>query len=455
MAAGQLPRTGEISLDGTVLLFALGASVVTGVLFGLAPAVRAAGADLQAALREAGRGLVTGASQRLRTGLVVAEVALAVLLIVGAGLMTRSFIQLLRVDLGFRPEQLLAVNFTINTERHGSGYVQVYRQLIDRVRSVPGLASVGAVKNAPFRGNGEQQNFVPEGMTLGPGDQAPAAAFIHVSDGYFATIGARVLQGREYEVSDDGFGTAGPGATVTLPVVVNRTLADRYFPDGAVSRTLRIGGTDARIIGVIGDIKQVAVEEPVEPTIYVNNMLNARVQVTLVARTSGDPLAMVNPVRDAIWSVDRDQTITSIFTFDQVVNEAVARPRLLTVLLGLFGALGVLLGAVGLYGVLAYLVSSRQREIGVRIALGAPRGAVLGLVVRRGVIMAGVGTALGLIAAVLLTRYLRGVLFGVEPTDPLTYGVVAAAMLAVAALASAVPARRAATVDPAIAFRSD
>jgi putative ABC transport system permease protein len=184
-------------------------------------------------------------------------------------------------------------------------------------------------------------------------------------------------------------------------------------------------------------------------------MMNSRVQVTLVARTKGEPLAMAAAVRDAIWAIDREQTITSIFTFDQLVGEAVARPRLLTVLLGLFGSLGLILGAVGLYGVLSYLVSSRQREIGVRIALGASRGAVLGMVVRRGLVMATIGTTIGVVAAFALTRYLGDVLYGVQPSDPVTYGIVVISMLAVSALASAIPARRAATVDPAIAFRSE
>jgi predicted permease len=392
----------------------------------------------------------------------VAEVALAVVLIIGAGLMTRSFLQLLRVDLGFRPERLLAVNFTINTNRHGDGYRLFYRQLIDHARTVPGLESVGAVKHAPFRGNGERQGFVPEGMTIGAGEQPPTAAFIHVSDGYFATIGARVLQGREYDANDGAPGSrppdGSPGFLSAAPsILVNRTLAERYFPNGsAVGRTLRIAGTlDVPIIGVIDDIRQTSIEEPVGPTVYINNMMNSRVQVTLVARTRGEPLAMAGAMRDAIWSLDREQTITSITTFDRLVGEAVARPRLLTVLLGLFGTLGMVLGAVGLYGVLAYLVNSRRREIGVRIALGAPRGAVLGMVVRRGLLMAGAGTVLGLAVAFALTRYLREVLFGVEPTDAFTFAVVALGMLVVAMLASAVPARRAATVDPAIAFRSD
>ena len=461
MAAGQLPRTSEVGLDGTVLGFALLASIVTGLLFGLAPALRARATDLQTSLREAGRGLVSGTGQRLRTGLVIAEVALAVLLIVGAGLMTRSFIQLLRVDLGFRPERLLAVNFTLNTSRHaGQAYRLVYREMIDRVRTVPGVISAAAVKHAPFRGNGERIGFVPQGLTVGPGDQPPAAPLIHISDGYFATIGARMLEGREYTVQDGALNPPTPGAppvfTGIPTVIVNRALAEQHFPGtSAVGKTLVFAQTPIPIIGVVNNIRQTSIEEPVQPTVYINNMMNSRVQVTLVARTQGDPLAMANAVRDAIWSVDRDQTITSISTFENFVGEAVARPRLLTVLLGLFGMLGLVLGAVGLYGVLSYLVSSRQREIGVRIALGAPRRAVLAMVVRRGLVMAAAGTALGLVAAFSLTRYLRDVLFGVEPTDPVTYVLVVASMLVVAGLASAIPARRAATVDPAIAFRSD
>ena len=461
MAAGQLPRTSEVGLDLTVLMFALVASIVTGVLFGLAPALRARGTDLQTALREAGRGLVSGGGQRLRTGLVVTEVALAVVLIVGAGLMTRSFIQLLHVDLGFRPERLLAVNFTINTTTHpGFQYRQYYRDVIDRVRAVPGVISAGAVKDAPFRGNGERVGFVPEGLTVGAGDQPPAAPMIHVSDGYFATIGARVLQGREYSYDDGVLRAPSPDSQPvfagTRALVVNRALAEQHFPGvNAVGKTIAFGPTRLPIIGVVENIRQTTIEEPVQPTIYMNNMMNSRVRVTLVARTRGAPLSMAAAVRDAIWSVDREQTITSISTFDQLVGEAVARPRLLTVLLGLFGTLGLLLGAVGLYGVLSYLVSSRQREIGVRIALGAPRASVLGMVVRRGLAMAAIGTAIGLVAAFSLTRYLRDVLFGVETTDPLTYGLVIVSMLVVAGLASAIPARRAATVDPAIAFRSD
>jgi ABC-type antimicrobial peptide transport system permease subunit len=209
------------------------------------------------------------------------------------------------------------------------------------------------------------------------------------------------------------------------------------------------------IIGVVGDIRQLAVDEPAIPTIYLNVFRNLRVRVNLVVRTNGDPTMMIRNVKEAIWSVDKTQTITSAFTLDDAVGEAVARPRLLTVLLGLFGVMGLVLGALGIYGVLAYLVNQRQREIGVRIALGAQQGDVLRMIVGRGVALGAAGVLLGLLGAVALTRFMQGVLFGVEATDPLTFGGVAIALVSVAALASWIPARRASRVDPAIALRYD
>ena len=235
------------------------------------------------------------------------------------------------------------------------------------------------------------------------------------------------------------------------------------YGDRGFSRYLRtafakaMGYTDEDlskpIVGVVNDIRQSAIEEPAEPTIYVHNIQNSRVKVTLVARTQGDPLAMVQPIRTAIWSLDPEQTITSIFTYDDIVSEAVARPRLLTVLLGAFGVLGLVLGALGIYGVLAYTVNQRQREIGMRIALGAHPRSVLGMIVRRGLVLAGAGIVIGIAGAFALTRYIRGVLFGIEATDPATFAGVAIMLLGVAAVASWLPARRAAAVDPMAALR--
>ena len=448
LAAGQLPRTTDIRLDGTVLLFALLVSLVTGIVFGLVPALRVSDPNLQGALREGGHGLV-GGGHRLRAGLVVAEVALAAILVIGAGLMMRSFVTLLKVDPGFRPENLLAMSFTLSTNRHPAAeYRDVYQEIIETVRALPGVISAGAVKDAPFNGNGERNSFLPQGMVLGDEEQRPTADFIHLSEGYFRTIGTPVLSGREFTV-DDRFGEP-------WVLVVNKALAERYFPgEDAVGKTLTIGATPARIVGVVGDIRQRAMEIPADPVIYIHNLQNSRVKTTLVARTQGEPLSMVPLVRDAIWSIDRQQTITSIFTFDQIVHDALARPRLLTVLLGSFAAIALTLGALGIYGVLAYQVSQRKQEIGVRMALGGGTAQVLRMIVGRGVGLALAGVAIGLGGAFVLTRFLHSVLYGVAPTDAPTFVAVAVVLVAVAGVASYMPARRAARIDPAIALRSD
>ena len=446
LSAGQLPRGSDVHLDGSVLAFALAISLATGLLFGLVPALHGSRVALQGALREGGRSVAAGA-RRIRDVLVIAEVALAVVLVVGAGLMTRSFVQLMRVDPGFRPDHLLAVNFTINTTRHGDHWLQYYREVIDKARTIPGVISAAAVKSAPFQGNGEDNGFTPPGYVKRPGEDPPSAAMMNISDGYFNTIGAKMVAGREYRPSE------GPESPPT--VVVNEAFAKKWFPgQDAVGKFIGLDKL-TEIVGVVSDIRQSAIDEPAEETMYINNMVNGRVRVTLVARTKGEPLLMARTLRDAIWSIDREQPITSIFTFDDAVSRAMARPRLLTVLLGSFGALGLILGALGIYGVLAYLVNERQREIGVRIALGAPASSVLWMFVGRGLALTAAGLAIGLGAALMLTRLMSGVLYGVKATDPLTFAAVGSILLGVAALASWIPARRAAHVDPVEALRSD
>ncbi len=449
LSAGQLPRGSEVHLDLTVLAFALGASLLTGLLFGLVPAWRASQGVAQS-LREDGRGTAGTDTNRLRSGLVIAEVALAMILVIGAGLMVRSFLALQRVDAGFRPDHLLAVNFTINTQRHpGATYPLYYHQVIEKVRTLPGVVTAGAAKDAPFRGRGERNGFTIPGMVVPAGQDSPTAMIIHISDGYFRTIGARMIGGREFTPDDRG--------DSPFVVVVNEAFAKQYFPgDNAVGRTVDFGPQiHATVVGVVNDIRQLAMAEPSRPTMYFNNLQNTRVKVTLVARTKGPPLAMASAVRDAIWSIDRGQTFTSIFTFDDAVNEALARPRLLTVLMGAFGGLGLVLGALGVYGVLAYLVSQRQREIGVRLALGGKPSDVLRLIVRRGLGLATVGVVIGLLAGFAMSRSLTTILYGVAPNDPLTMAVVVLLLLFVATLASWIPARRAARVDPIAVLRAE
>jgi len=465
LSAGQLPRAADVVLDTTVVSFALGVSLASGLLFGMVPALRASQGNAQMVLQDTRRSVAGPGNQRVRAVLVVAEVAVAMALVVGAGLMSRSFMALLDVDTGFRPDHLLAVQFTIDADRHGaawpapatasaprplgSPFSLYYEQVINEIRTLPGVVSAAAVKDPPFRGNGERNGFTLPGRPVPAGEDPPTATVIHISDGYFATIGAKMVGGREF--------TAHDRSDSPPVVVVNEAFARQFFPgERAVGKALLLGrNVPVEIIGVVNDIRQVAMAEPARPTMYLSNLQNSRVKTTIVARTSGDPLAMANAVRQKIWAIDPNQAITSVFTFDDAVSRALARPRLLTVLLGAFGLVGLALGVIGIYGMLAALVNERRREIGVRLALGARPGQVLMMVVRRGLALATGGVVIGLAAALALSRFLVSVLFGIRPLDPLTFVSMAAVLLAAAAIASWLPARRAAALDPVETLRND
>ncbi|HUU33703.1 MAG TPA: FtsX-like permease family protein, partial [Vicinamibacterales bacterium] len=291
--------------------------------------------------------------------------------------------------------------------------------------------------------------FTLPGQPPGPNDDPPTATAIHVSEGYFATIGARLVDGREFTARDRG------GAPFV--VVVNEAFARQYFPGqrAAGQRLLMGRGTLVEIVGVVNDIRQVAVAEPARPTLYLHNLQNSRVKTTIVVRTAGDPLALTSAVQQAIWTVDPAQPITAVFTFDDAVARALSQPRLLTVLLSGFGLVGLLLGAIGVYGLLAAAVNEQRREFGVRLALGASPSQVLAGVVRRGLAVTLAGIVIGVAGAVGLTRFMSAVLYGVEPLDPLTFGAMALVLVAAAAAASWLPARRAALVDPAETLRAD
>ena len=450
LGGAQLPRGGEVRLDGAVVLFASAISLLTGIAFGLVPALRASAPRLHEMLKESARDTGWGSRHRLRAMLVVGEVALAVILVAGAGLVLRSFARLVAIDPGFRPDHIVGVNFTMSDVRHSTvpEMEEYYTDVLRSARAVPGVISVAATRDVPLRGGGERYSFVPEGMRVSSIDDAPWARVMHVSDGFFRTLEIPLLAGRDFGHVDRS------GAPAV--VVVNETLARRFFPGAsAVGRTLDFGGSTVRIIGVVGDVRQIALEEPATPMFYLSNLQNLRVQVNLLARTRDDPIPLVHALESAIRSVDGEQTITSVFTLDDVVRGALARPRLLTVLLGLFGGAGLVLGALGIYGVLSYLVGERRREIGVRLALGAEGRDVLRTIVSRGLRLATVGTVIGVVGALALTRLMASVLYEVEPNDPLTFGGAVVVLMFVALLASALPARRAARTDPAVALRGE
>ncbi len=450
MAAGQLPRAEDVGVDYRVVLFAALVSLIAGTLFGLLPAIKASTPALQQSLREGSRGSTSGVGG-LRNALVVAEVAIALMLVVGAGLMTRSFVNLMRVDLGFATDHRLAFDFSISSARNSTSASmrETHRLMLERVRQVPGVIAAGSVRDLPFHGDGEPIGFeVPDHPSATPDDK-PRATLMFTSDGFFSAMGVPVLAGRDLASTD----------RVDAPVVfvVNRALADKYFGGrNPVGQTITLGDTTRYpIVGLVGDVRQGAVDETPAPRIYASVYQIFRVRTGLVVRTQGDPALMTKRVMEAIRSVAPQQTFNATFTLDDAVSNAVARPRLITVLLGLFGAMGLVLGALGLYGVLSYLVNQRRREIGVRLALGAQPRDVLTMVVSRGLALAGAGVVIGLVGALALTRLMQSVLFGVAATDPLTFGGVAVALLIVAAFASWLPARRATRVDPLVALRAD
>jgi predicted permease len=456
LGAGQLPRADEVALDGTVLLFTAGISIVTGIVFGLAPAIRASRPQLQNSLREGARGATHGAGG-LRNSLVVAEVALAMILVVGAGLMTRSFVKLTHVDLGFVPDHRLAVNFSLSTARHPApGEVQqVYSSILSKVRALPGVVAAGAIRDLPFRGDGENVGFLVPGAVPGRNGELPTSALMFTSDGFFDAMGIPLIAGRDLSPRDI--------ASAPPVFVVNQAFVKKFFAGrNPVGQSVGVGNNQAtgqpnqiQIVGVVGDVHQTSVDETPEPRVYASALQIFRVKVNLVVRTREDPALMIKRVEDAIRAAEPQQTVTAAFTMDDAVGEAVARPRLLTVLLGLFGAMGLVLGALGIYGVLAYLVTQRTREIGVRVALGASTSNVLAMIVGSGLRLAGLGIAIGFAGALGLTRLMSGVLYGVTATDPLTFSGVALALFGVAAVASWLPAARAARVDPLVAMRAE
>ncbi len=447
-----IPRLENIRIDGWVLGFAFLVSLLTGVLFGLAPALAASRMDLNESLKEGSRS-VTGSLRpvQLRGLLVVSEVALALVLLVGAGLMIKSFLLLGRVETGVDTRNVLTLDFSLNKSRYAQPHVRTefLQQVDERVRTLPGVKSASWAADLPLTDNTDSLGFSIAGRPeLGSGKQREAR-FNVVGPGYLQTLGIPLLRGRDFTDHDT---EVAPGV-----VLINQAMARRFWPEeDPLGKQITIDGkTFFSIVGVVGNVRQLGQASETSPEVYLSYLQDpvAWPYRTLIVRTAGEPLKLVGLVKQAAWSVNRDQPVSHIRTMQQVLEESVAQPRVFTLLMGVFAALALALASVGIYGVVSYSVSQRTHEVGVRLALGAERIAVLRLVIGQGMLLTGIGLGIGLVGALVLTRSLSSFLYGVRPTDPITFAAVALALAGVALLATYIPARRATKVDPMVALR--
>ncbi len=448
----SFPRREGIAIDYWVLGFTLLVSVVTGVIFGLVPALQAAKTELTEALKEGGRSAAEGGSRnRVRSLLVVAETALALVLLIGAALMTQSFLRLQRVNPGFRTDHVLTMELALPPVRYVRAQrVAFFQQLIERSRSVPGVQAVAASRQLPLTGDSFNYAFSAEGRQPLPGE-SPSADVRFVTPGYFSVLGIPLVKGRTFSESD------GPDAPSVI--VINEALARRYFPnEDPIGKRARLGINNftGNIIGVVGDVKHMGLDAAVHEEVYTPYAQTPFwTDMTLSVRTSGDPLSVAAAMRDVIKGLDNALPVSRQRTLETIAAESVAQPRFRTLLLGLFGLAALLLASVGIYGVMSYAVVQRTHELGVRVALGAQTADVLRLVIGQGIKLVLSGVALGVLASFGLTRLMEGLLFEVSATDPVTFAGIALLLNGVALLACWIPARRATKVDPMIALRCE
>ena len=445
----DIPRLDEVGLSGTVLLFTAGVSVVTGLLFGLLPALQATGGRLSRSLREGGRSGAPGkAAHRVRAALVVAEMALSVVLLMSAGLLIRSFVEMMRTTPGFQPAQAMSFRVTLQ----GDEYARA-QQIRDRVsefearlRAVPGVTGVAATTILPLSGLGSVIDFAVVGAPPPPPDVNQEIGAASVTPDYFATIGAALKRGRGFTVQDD--------ARRPPVAIINEAAVRRWFKDREpIGHLVQMSGEQIEIVGIVGDVRQRHPGEAVAPQLFRPYAQRTTRSVRFVVRSTMDPVALAPSIRAEIRRVDPNLAITQFTPLDQLIAGSVARPRFYTGLLALFAGVALALAATGIFGVMSYAVAQRSQEISIRMALGARTGQVLRMIVGRAVALAAIGAIVGLTASLTLGRVIQNQLYGVGLFDPMTLALVIFVLTACAAAASFLPARRAAALDPANVLR--
>lgn len=455
LAPDGLLQVHSVNLDYRILGFTFGLALFTGLAFGIVPALATSSLDLHDALKEGSRSSSSGiGGRRIRGALVIAEIALALIVLVGAGLLIRSLGRLQSVDPGFETKNVLTVRLILPGSKYREDHqiLSFYRDLMNRVKGLPGVQSVAANAFPPFAGPGSATSFIVDGKPKPPPGQEPVADVRVVDAGYFQAMSIPLISGRTFNEAES--------TEARHVVIVNQTLARQYFPgQDPLGQRLTINmkqeNVPSEIIGVVGDVKHSGLDVEARPMTYWPHPELAFSSMTLLIRGTSDPLSMAAAVQREVKALDKDLPISEVRTMEQLLASATARARFVAVLLAIFAGMAMALAAVGIYGVMSHSVAQRSREIGIRMALGAERSDVIRMVVRQGLVLAGAGIVIGIAGATAITRLMSGLLFGVTATDPLTFVTIALLLAAVAFLACLIPARKATKVDPLIAIRCE